>query len=824
MSFNLSIPLSSGILQGFYIEPNNSRIIEDIAGDYKLIGYNPSGFRNNRNIIERFCVNTIDLPIPIHKGALVSANLILNLSSGIDDKTPISAPQPIFDPNANQNIQVPSADVDFRKELVSDFGSSSNIHISLSSQSGTYFRSNNFSTIQEYKKTNASTVTVGIGTEVSIPVTQHLMPHNNSMSWQKNNRIILILSGVRSGLGAGGVINIGNEFASKPSLLNLVYDPVPPFEPQSLVVSETAYKQVSLNWNYPLDDGGASVTEYTIQYGSVSGDAIYSTSWLTAGTSNFTSFSIDNLELDQTYIFRVGGKNSAGQGQYTGPSIPITISRSGAPVTPLSYNDNNYTRIRVRRDTLSQWTGINPTLAVGEIGYELDTNKMKVGNGINSWNNLAYITVDESSINFPTPPDTRLIIASSANNISNNDRIIVNLTDGDRLNIVGEEGVTIDYSNSYKRLSIKADKLYNPVSSGTIVNPTSSGTPGSLLYDTNWLYFCVQNNYWQRSPLDKNWFDVSLLTISNSSGSYPSNTSIIFDKNKFAISTDGDPYPSLAGRPLNNNGFSPRTGFKDGAMIVDQDYTFRLDYRGGQNTHNPMKITNTGIHGVMNNGVPILSMSAGTGILPGFVAAPSGFTYNLSFNSIFFGADDCGGYVNVDGSYKYIDGKFLKKCWETDKVIKSNSYYSGTHYNNDYFRHPNGHSKILGFCTDGYPIYGPYAYSGSMNIDSTIIKMRPSYSGIEDSAHRPINWKYWNTMVVGDIPYSLPMGLFIEDYVYTSGYGDLDNFNGRFGITPEYPSGTYAYYLTFADDNLFIPAFPYVFGTGTKEQRAPYSV
>lgn len=824
MSFNLSIPLSSGILRGFYIEPNNSRIIEDIADDYKLIGYNPSGYRNNKNIIERFCVNTIDLSIPIHKGALVSADLILNLSSGINNPTQTSPSQPIFDPNVNLNMSIDALETDFRKSLVSDFGSSTNIHMAFCAQSGTYFRANNFSAIRDYKKTNLSITTVNLGPQVSVPVTQHLLSHINSSSWQKNNRIILILSGVRSGLGAGGVINIGNEFALNPSLLNLVYDPVPPFEPQSLVISETAYKQVSLNWDYPTDDGGASVTEYTIQYGPVSGEAIYSTNWLVAGVTNSTYFAIDNLELDQTYIFRVGGKNSAGQGRYTAPSIPITISRSGAPVTPLSYNDNNYTRIRVRRDTFSQWTGINPTLAIGEIGYELDTNKMKVGNGIDSWNSLSYITIDESSIDFPTPPDTRLIIGSSSTNIPNNDRIIVNLTDGDRLNIVGEEGVTIDYSNSYKRLSIKTDKLYNPISSGTIFNPTSSGTPGSLLYDNHWLYFCVQNNYWQRSPLDKNWFDFSLLSISNNSGSYPSNTSIIFDKNKFAISTDGDPYPALAGRPLNNNGTSARVGFKDGATIVDQNYIFRLDYRGGQNTHNPMKITNTGIHGIMNNGVPILSISAGTGILPGFVAAPSGFTYNLSFNSYFFGADDCGGYVNVDGSYKYTDGKFLKNCWETDKLIKSNSYYSGTHYNNDYFRHSNGHSKILGFCTDGYPIYGPYAYSGSMDTNSIIIKMRPSYSGIQDDTHRPINWKYWNTMVVGDILYSLPMGLFIEDYVYISGYGDLDNFNGRFAITPEYPSGTYAYYLTFADNNLSIPAFPYIFGTGTKQQRISYSV
>lgn len=48
------------------------------------------------------------------------------------------------------------------------------------------------------------------------------------------------------------------------------------------------------------------------------------------------------------------------------------------------------TRIQIRRDTAANWTSANPTLASGEIGFETDTNKLKVGNGSSAWTSLAY--------------------------------------------------------------------------------------------------------------------------------------------------------------------------------------------------------------------------------------------------------------------------------------------------------------------------------------------------------------------------------------------------------------------------------------------------
>ncbi len=40
------------------------------------------------------------------------------------------------------------------------------------------------------------------------------------------------------------------------------------------------------------------------------------------------------------------------------------------------------------------------------------------------------------------------------------------------------------------------------------------------------------------------------------------------------------------------------------------------------------------------------------------------------------------------------------------------------------------------------------------------------------------------------------MGTFTQDYEYVAGLGDLDECNGRFGVTPEFPSGIYHYYIT----------------------------
>jgi hypothetical protein len=57
-------------------------------------------------------------------------------------------------------------------------------------------------------------------------------------------------------------------------------------------------------------------------------------------------------------------------------------------------------QIQFRRDTASNWTSANPTLAAGELGLETDTGKQKIGNGSTAWTSLAYINpIQESIVN-----------------------------------------------------------------------------------------------------------------------------------------------------------------------------------------------------------------------------------------------------------------------------------------------------------------------------------------------------------------------------------------------------------------------------------------
>jgi hypothetical protein len=127
----------------------------------------------------------------------------------------------------------------------------------------------------------------------------------------------------------------------------------------------------------------------------------------------------------------------------------------------------------------------------------------------------------------------------------------------------------------------------------------------------------------------------------------------------------------------------------------------------------------------------------------------------------------------------------------------------------------NSHSPLIGFAYDGFPIYGAYAYA---NIDGSggIVRMKSGYS------LRNINTRT-NGPNVGQI-YTIPngpnagnqevmdLGYFREDYEFisNSGYDYLDSHNGRFSVTPEYPSGTYAYYTT-VDEN-HNSAYPYAVG------------
>ena len=72
------------------------------------------------------------------------------------------------------------------------------------------------------------------------------------------------------------------------------------------------------------------------------------------------------------------------------------------------------TKIRFRRDTAANWASANPTLTTGELGYETNTGKFKIGDNATAWNSLAYsITAELSEGNLNDLKD--VTITSAAN-------------------------------------------------------------------------------------------------------------------------------------------------------------------------------------------------------------------------------------------------------------------------------------------------------------------------------------------------------------------------------------------------------------------------
>lgn len=111
------------------------------------------------------------------------------------------------------------------------------------------------------------------------------------------------------------------------------------------------------------------------------------------------------------------------------------------------------------------------------------------------------------------------------------------------------------------------------------------------------------------------------------------------------------------------------------------------------------------------------------------------------------------------------------------------------------------HSPILGFAYDGNPIYGPYGYYNPLDSLSGVVRMESGYSLKSTRVNGPV-----------DAPYE--MGTFVDDYEWTptvdTGKTRLDVNNGRFCVTPEYPDGVYAYFITI--DAFGEPAYPYILG------------
>lgn len=126
-----------------------------------------------------------------------------------------------------------------------------------------------------------------------------------------------------------------------------------------------------------------------------------------------------------------------------------------------------------------------------------------------------------------------------------------------------------------------------------------------------------------------------------------------------------------------------------------------------------------------------------------------------------------------------------------------------------------GHSALLGFALDGYPIYGPWGYanadgSGGIVLNTSSYKLRTDVRLGRASFSSDPALGIVNGTALAE--FTVPTGEYVDDWEYVPGLGTLDQHNGRFVVTPEFPFGTYAYFATVKPENPSEPAFPYLIG------------
>ena len=130
------------------------------------------------------------------------------------------------------------------------------------------------------------------------------------------------------------------------------------------------------------------------------------------------------------------------------------------------------------------------------------------------------------------------------------------------------------------------------------------------------------------------------------------------------------------------------------------------------------------------------------------------------------------------------------------------------------------HGPLIGFAADGFPIYGAYGYTNPLDTTTAIKRITSSYqlrnitarTTLPDgtAAVGPTLTEMVQIQGPGQPQIQAILGAYLEDFEYVAGLGDLDENNGRFCKTPEYPNGIYCYFATIDANNK--PVYPYLLG------------
>ncbi|MBP6238539.1 MAG: YHYH protein [Saprospiraceae bacterium] len=178
--------------------------------------------------------------------------------------------------------------------------------------------------------------------------------------------------------------------------------------------------------------------------------------------------------------------------------------------------------------------------------------------------------------------------------------------------------------------------------------------------------------------------------------------------------------------------------------------------------------------GVLLNGVELDPIAAEPWPHQGLMATNVNWEWNLEATNVKIGLDCNNAHVQPTGKYHYHGSPTL--------------YLQNANI-------PSDKMTLVGYAADGFPVYYKYACTNATDANSPVIAMTSSYR--LKSGKRPGNGV---TAPCGSYD-----GVYSNDYEFVSGLGTLDQANGREGVTPEYPSGTYYYLIT--DDFPNIPRY-----------------
>jgi hypothetical protein len=291
-----------------------------------------------------------------------------------------------------------------------------------------------------------------------------------------------------------------------------------------------------------------------------------------------------------------------------------------------------------------------------------------------------------------------------------------------------------------------------------------------LLICTTIIAASMQQSFAQGIPCITSWI-VNTTGSTGYAGIKSNCQTVQFDSNYVYVSCTCIPGYSIG----------PWTG--DPNIPSNQNFVFRIPRNPVQNT-GTLDSVGLGQAAVWSNGVAAYNAS-------------DAMTYNNDGtwhrNAYYFEGtsfDNCLGHPDQSGCYHH---HVSPTCLYNDK--------DSTH-----------HSSLIGYAFDGYPIYGAYGYANATNASSGIKRMTPSYQ-LRKMVNRDTlpNGTVLTSAKYGPaVSGTYPLGDFMEDYVYIASSGDLDEHNGRYCVTPEYPGGTYAYFVTI--DSKQVPVYPYIFG------------